>query len=198
LVCTTPPNVYLVTASNGTQACQPQYVDNGDGTVNDNSTGLMWEKKTGVVDLNFACQNSISDVHDVRNCYAWSATLDPFLDPNSNLDPTGTLYTDFLDVLNDLNTPNDGTATTCFAGHCDWRIPTIAELRSILTAGYLDCASSPCIDPAFGPTAPYAYWSSSSVAGIPIDARDVYFNNGAVGYNGKASNYYARAVRGGR
>ncbi len=25
------------------------YTDNGDGTITDNNTGLMWEKKTGVV-----------------------------------------------------------------------------------------------------------------------------------------------------
>src|SRR5258707_162391 len=45
LVCATAPNVYLLTAANGTQTCQPRYVDNGDFTVTDNQTGLMWEKK---------------------------------------------------------------------------------------------------------------------------------------------------------
>jgi Collagen triple helix repeat (20 copies) len=45
LVCTTAPNVYLVTALSGTQTCQPRFVDNGDFTVTDNQTGLMWEKK---------------------------------------------------------------------------------------------------------------------------------------------------------
>lgn len=41
LICTTAPNIYLITAANGTQTCQPRYVDNGDGTVTDNLVGLM-------------------------------------------------------------------------------------------------------------------------------------------------------------
>ena len=28
---------------------QPRFVDNGDGTITDNQTGLMWEKKTGTL-----------------------------------------------------------------------------------------------------------------------------------------------------
>jgi hypothetical protein len=36
---------------NGAFVCKtavPHFVDNGDGTVTDNVTGLMWEQKTGV------------------------------------------------------------------------------------------------------------------------------------------------------
>jgi len=145
----------------------------------------MWEKKTGI-----SGTANPSDVHDVNNTYTWSAAS-PFTDPS------GTLYTNFLFHLNDLLTPNDGTATPCFAGYCDWRIPTIGELRSILPAPSPTCASSPCIDPAFWPTQASLYWSSSSLTS-PNTAWDVNFGNGDVNFGFKDDGLYARAVRGGR
>lgn len=168
------------------------YLDNGDGTVTDRKTGLMWEKKLAASDP--ACSSANQDLRDVhcqQNQYTWSGEP-PFTEP------TGTLYSDFLEKLNDLKTPNDGTATPCFAGHCDWRIPTIGELRSILLAPYPVCNVIPCIDPAFGPGPASFFWSSSSSAG-----GEVWFVNFAIGFvnnTGSLENaaFFARAVRGGR
>jgi hypothetical protein len=39
----------------------PRLVDNGDGTVTDNETGLMWEQKT-----------DDGGIHDATNRYSWS------------------------------------------------------------------------------------------------------------------------------
>lgn len=36
-------------------APQPRFVDNGDGTITDNQTGLMWEKKTGTLGSAILC-----------------------------------------------------------------------------------------------------------------------------------------------
>ena len=162
----------------------PHYVDNGDGTVTDNTTGLMWEKKSA----------GTGDVHDVNNFYTWNdSTID------SIYGPSGTLYSSFLQQLNGLNITFTGTSEgiPCFAGHCDWRIPEVGELRSILSAPYPTCTSAPCIDPAFGPTAAYC-WSSSSLPGRPDSAWLVSFLNGTVQQNGKTGAYNPRAVRGGR
>jgi hypothetical protein len=177
------PNDYLV-VSGAALACKPRFVDNGDGTVTDNKTGLMWEQKVTCGAPNAA------DPRCVENTYSWSAAS-PYYDP------TGTLYTSFLQALNDLNTPNDGSATPCFANYCDWRIPTIGELRSILLAQFPNCTSTPCIDAAFGPTQASKYWSSSSLACCPGLAWYVNFNLGFVGNVYKGDANHARAVRGG-
>jgi hypothetical protein len=53
-----------------------RYIDNGDGTISDTRTGLMWEKKTGIVGDSIDCPGSLkcADVHNVNNRYAWSKT----------------------------------------------------------------------------------------------------------------------------
>ena len=158
----------------------PLFVDNGNGTVTDTLTGLQWEKKT--VD---------GGVHGKDNKYTWTA---------SGIDPDGTAFTDFLATL---NTP------PCFAGHCDWRLPTVddwgyprgAELETILDTSegcLLPPYETPCIAPTFGPTAAGAYWSGTTATARPTDA---YFVNFGIRYepssNAKGELCYVRAVRSG-
>jgi hypothetical protein len=120
----------------------PRYVDNGDGTVSDSKMGLMWEKQTS------ACTGEITCVNDT---YTWSSTNTEQQD--------GSLYGTFLAGMNGLS-PFSGSYT-CFNGYCDWRIPTINELRSLVSVGFPNCTSPPCIDPIFGPTQASNYWSST-------------------------------------
>lgn len=55
-----------------------------------------------------------------------------------------------------------------------------------------------CIDQTvFGPTQADFYWSATTVAGSPNNARNVNFNDGNVNNNNKTNNNYVRAVRGG-
>jgi hypothetical protein len=194
LVCSTAPNVYFVTATNGTQTCQARYVDSGDGTVTDNETKLMWEQKTGVPD--YAGTNIVDfvDVHDVNNYYHWSVPPVALSDP-IRMDASGDLYSGFLARLNNLVV---GANTSCFAGYCDWRIPEIGELRSLAPTPYPGCGVSPCIDPIFGPTFGVNghYWSSTSLVSNPVYAWTTYFNDGSVGASvRKTSISFARAVR---
>lgn len=162
-------------ASDAGASCR--YMDNGDGTVSDLNTGLVWEKKT-----------DDASIHDKDNSYTWST--------GSPYPPNGTAFTTFLYGLNG-GTSSDGSATSgCFTGHCDWRLPTIEELRGILLSAY-PCGTNPCIDPAFGPTQSDFYWSATTYAGFPDDAWFVDFDDGNVSNDGKPTDYYARAVRGG-
>jgi len=108
--------------------------DNGDGTVTDDSTGLMWEKKTRPP------RGADSDVHNVTYAYSWSRSGDP--SEVTGTEPDGTAFTLFLRTLNEGR----------FAGHSDWRLPTRQELLSIV-----DASKWPRINEIFGPT--NAAWS---------------------------------------
>jgi len=179
-------------AATGLEAC-------ADGlTVADHDTGLLWEKKTGtpVAFPGVVCETAgCPDPHDVANAYEWS---------NVSPDPNGNAFTDFLAKLNDSSQPatwsssssgSVGTqATGCFADHCDWRLPNVVEIQTIL-----DCSlGAPCIDPLFGPTASSFYWSASSFATNPDRAWTASFNDGFVSVgSSKTVDRFVRAVRAG-
>jgi hypothetical protein len=112
-------------------------------------------------------------VHDVDNTYTWGGA--------------GTATSDFLRKLN----------AECFAGDCDWRLPTIAEIQTILAEPY-PCATGPCVDPdVFGPTKNGIYWSSTEVRGVvgsSTFALGVQMMNGAA--PAAAAKIMALSVRG--
>jgi hypothetical protein len=158
-------------------------------TVSDALTGLVWEKQDGTV----GGSTDASDPQNVNNEYSWS-TGAPYAE-------NGTAFTAFLtDVVTGLNVAG-------FAGAHDWRLPTLAELQSILlvactkSAPVCGCVTNPCIDPAFGPTqntaAANGYWSATSWVtnpglawNVPFDYLNVYVQN-------KMAGAFVRAVRGG-
>jgi hypothetical protein len=159
------------------------YTDNGDGTITDNNTGLTWEKKS-----------DDDSIHDVHNKYTWGMTSPPYT-------MNGTMVTTFLDTLNDVG----GGGASCFAGHCDWRIPNRNELHSIVHSE----TSSPAVSAAFNTACAPActvltcsctlssnYWTSTTFA-IPDLAWFVYFDYGYDGADSKTHLFFVRAVRGG-
>jgi len=167
-----------------------RFVDNGDGTLTDTQTGLQWERKMTAA----GSGTNPADPHDVDNTYTWSTVF-------AGTAPDGTVFSDFLAKLNSCTT-NDGTAVidAGFAGHCDWRLPTVQELKTIadLTAdGCMAGMGEPCIDPIFGPTIGFHYWSSTTRASNPADAWTVLFNAGITDTEFKSNGnaYSVRAVR---
>lgn len=173
---------------------QPRFVDNGDGTVTDNQTGLMWEKKTGTPGGAILCLDppDCPNPHDVNNAYTWTNIF-----TLGDTAPDGSLFTNFLQRINAaLSTSTDGLTIkdVCFAGHCDWRIPNVAELKTIPNCG----ASGSCINPNFGPSQASIYWSSTTDAAHSFLVWIVSLDGVGVTTFSKGSPIFARAVRGGR
>jgi hypothetical protein len=185
-VCSASDNVVSYQGVLTCMSALPRFVDNLDGTVTDNLTGLMWTVSTS---------KCIGEVTCYSTTYAWSST---------GTLADGTLFTSFLAGLNggDYYSPSAGllvNAVTgvCFANYCDWRIPTRWELKGIVQSSAPACGSgSPCIDPSFGPTRdPSICWSASTVASDADFAFYVDFLVGNVPARDKTFYGYGRAVR---
>jgi hypothetical protein len=204
-------------------SAQPRFIDNADGTITDQQTGLMWEKKVkrdGTTDF--------VNLQDADNTYRWSGQCSSNAsklcqptalaaaacaagvegNPSGCAQCTGgdggcnaadTVWTWML-ALNAAN----------FAGHADWRVPTRDELASIID---YTSPTSPAVDVAFqgascgGTCTAVAnaacsctqsgnYWSQATYALFPSYSWYVYFINGYVFYDSKTNPIYVRAVRG--
>jgi hypothetical protein len=167
-----------------------RFVDNGDGTVTDNLTALVWEKKASWDDVAVNCTSAgvCPDPHDADNTYTWANATSI--------------------LVAQLN-------TAAFAGHTDWRLPTLAELQSLIDYA---APAAPVVDVAFdnncvvgssctnitNPTCSCSvwgggvkgsYWSSTDYAPVPSFAWPVLFHNGTITAAAKTTSYWARAVR---
>jgi hypothetical protein len=154
-----------------------RYKDNGNGTITDKNTGLVWEKKC----------SGCGGLHDVSNSYVWSNPSTP----GANM----TIW-DWLAAVN-----SEGGKG--FAGKKDWQIPNVKELESIVDYGRCSsvvgggCADDAAIDPTFGPAGVAVYWSSTTFAVNPAGAWFVRFVDGVVDAGGKGGTGLVRAVRDG-
>ncbi len=161
-----------------------RYRDLGNGTILDKNTLLVWEKLCDEDPDNPDPGATCPAVHDVDTKYTWAEA--------------------FAVKIAALNSP------PCFARHCDWRLPNVKELMSIVN--YEN--DSPAVSEAFdngdcGVAAcsvltcsctgvASSYWSSSTSAVTPSSAWIVDFGSGFVGNVVKNSIFFSvRAVRGG-
>jgi len=189
------------TTTTSTTTTTVRFVDNMNGTVTDNQTGLQWEKK----------DNTCPGIHCVTDTYTWCvAGSDAFTCANGGV-PDGPAFTSFLRMLNggDTGVGNctvsdaDGSHEGGFAGHCDWRLPTIDELVTIFDSTQGNCVGGEgvCIDPTFAPTA-NEYWSSTTLARDSNVAWCFFFSTpGFTDENfkpGGTGSFSVRAVRGGQ
>jgi hypothetical protein len=180
--CTAPDVTVLYNGAFICRSALPHFVDNRDGTVTDNTTGLMWEQKSA---------SGTGDIHDAGNLYTFTSMTHPDFDST-----TGTVFSGFLEPLNGLD--NSG-GHACFAGHCDWRLPSVGELRTILLVQFPPCNATPCIDQSiFGPTAYPIYWSSTTWAASSDITWAVDIDDGTVSISAKEQGSAVRAVRSSR
>ena len=150
------------------------YKDNGDGTITDKVTRLMWEKKS-----------DDGGLHDKDNAYPWSSAV------------TDTIW-DWLDDVNaeggkgfahhrDWRIPNVKELQSII----DYENFTPAVASAFNT----NCGGNTVFTGSC--TAASNYWSSSTNANNPGNAWNVDFNNGNVNNDDKSNPLYVRAVRGG-
>jgi sugar lactone lactonase YvrE len=155
---------------------EPRFVDNGDGTITDRLTRLVWEKKCD-------CHG---ELHHFAARFAWSHGAGE------------TTIWKWLDALN-------GEGNRGFAGHRDWRVPNIKELATLLDHSRASPNIFPIFvqgkcaaigTPRCSWTEPGLHWSSTTFADFPAHALTVEFRLGYVDDRVKSLRLAARAVRG--
>jgi len=203
------------------------FTDNADGTISDEATGLMWEKKEDFDNSSVDCKTELSDPscanpHDADNRYEWcDDTVESGGCDNGGNPFDGPIVTLFLDQLN--NRCNDDVSEDCtangdadcttgvcgFAGYRDWRVPNYHELGSIVNLAEFSPAAFPAFDTGCAAsctltdvdtcscTASWLHWSSSTYRALSFNAWYVGFFDGVTNDNAKTLLAYARAVRGG-
>lgn len=159
----------------------PRFLDNGNGTITDTTTGLMWEK-----------QSDDGGLHDKDARYSWSLS--------GSTGPNGTTFSAFLPTLN----------ATRFGGYKDWRLPTLQELQTLVSRG-AGTPGMPLVPAAFNNncrpgcsvtqcscTTALNYWTVTPNPAYDQQAWYVLFNTGDSGVAFKTLEFYVRAVRGGQ
>ena len=150
------------------------YTDNGDGTVTDDNTGLMWEK-----------QSRDGTVHDVGNTYTWDGAFSAHV---------AALNSGGFAGHTDWRLPNVRELATIATFQNASPMPAVsAAFDTNCTPGctVLDCSCT---------TRSVGYWSSTSRApatgGFPTSAYFVSFAFGTHAYVPKSVGAAVRAVRG--
>jgi hypothetical protein len=170
-----------------TSGCYEKRFDDSGPTIIDNETGLEWEKKISDNGV-----GNLTEPHDADNVYTWAQFLSV---------PNGSVFMDFLVRLNTptgagANSHLGPTATGCYANHCDWRLPTVEEVATILKGDNPDCPA-PCLYPEFDPPLEGRYWTLSTATSDTNNAWTVDVAIGAFATRVKTQQHFARAVRGG-
>lgn len=150
----------------------PRFTDNGNGTVTDNLTGLIWLD-------NANCANATR---------TWSTALSDVVQLNTD----GT-----MNGNNCGDTSNSGSHQTDWRLPNVRELQSLIHYGCYSPA-LPDTAGTACGSGPFTGVQSYYYWSSTTYAGSTGSAWYVYLYNGHVDYYGKALTYYVWPVRGGQ
>ncbi len=143
------------------------YRDNGDGTITDLNTGLMWEKLS-----------DDGSIHDKDNYYTWTAAVSSKIAALNSANYAG---------HNDWRLPNVRELESIV--NYETTVPAVSPDFNTCWGG---CSALTC-----SCTISSNYWSSSTFADFPAYAWLVDFYGGGTSAVSKTGSYYVRAVRGG-
>jgi hypothetical protein len=154
---------------------QAAFTDNGDGTVTDDVTGLMWD------------QCSWGQTYNAGAASGKCAGSGSSPDYNASIQN----WSNALGVVVTANNQN-------WRGHNDWRLPNRTELVSLVNyATYT--AGQPVIDGNYFPNTPTSFfWSSTVYAPDPALAWGVSFDGGNAIADAQSSVNRVRLVRSGQ
>jgi len=147
----------------------PRFTNNGDGTVTDNLTGLMWLKDANCIATNYPGFDNDGTAGDGR--VTWQHALD------------------FVAGI------NAGTYSTCGGGYSDWRLPNIKELQSLIDFGQFHPAL-PSGHPFTNVQQFINYWSSTTTASFTGSTWDLVMSTGAMSAIDKSDDVYVWPIRG--
>ena len=159
------------TGQDGAYITNPMsFTDNGNGTITDNKTGLVWQKCTVGQNNDASCSGTAT----AHNWYQATGTYEAAYNP-ATLNICGTL---------------------ALAGG-GWRLPNKKDLTGIID--YSIPSPGPTIaQVTFPNTITSRYWSSIIYAYVQGNALSVGFNGGYVDISSKSYSNYVRCVRGGQ
>jgi hypothetical protein len=184
----------------------PRFVDNGNQTITDRQSCLVWEKKT---------YSPNTSLHWVDQVYTWDS-LDPasgWIHALNTENGVGfAWHTDWRLPTSsgyEAPCPLDGSPCSCNISNPAWMTCAPAELESILLSyvNNTNCSAQtisnpqfPCIDQTFGPVPSdllVPYWSGTRNVLYSTEIWSVRFDDGDVEYGFSGGPYHVRAVRGG-
>jgi hypothetical protein len=148
----------------------PRFTDNGNGTVTDKLTGLMWLKDA--------------------NCMAHNY---PGVDQDETVGDGEVTWVHALDFVFNINL---GSYPLCGGGYNDWRLPNIRELNSLIDYSRTPAfpVDTPFTGVVYGP-----YWSSTTLPSFSMAlAYIVDFGDASTYNNSKTACHYVWPVRGGK
>ena len=154
----------------------PRFTDNGNETVTDNLTGLMWLKDADCIRTNYPAFDN---------------------DEDSGIAEDGSVH--WQHALDFVAGINDGTYSSCGGDlpYTDWRLPNIKELSSLIDYSQNDPALPFLFTLLIENEQSYYYWSGTSYVLYPQYVWGVTYETGYMIYVNKLDNLYVWPVRGG-
>jgi hypothetical protein len=165
----------------------PRFTDNGNGTITDNLTGLIWLKNANCIGVSYPGFDQVGTVGD--GAVNWQNALDFVAGINAGTYDCGD------------TSGEGGTHRT------DWRLPNIRELFSLIDFAFFNPAVSNAAgtgngsgsDPFSNLALSSNYLSSTTIARIPNGMFFVHFSDGMIAEGNKTGPHigFVIGVRGG-